>query len=151
MALGSEYSTGEEMGYSSAVSHSFLLLFATEECEVSNGKPFGSGDILALELCSATADNMLPALGTYPITDKIADGNIISGFDFNGTPIGTYVYKMVEDEMIGFDCVYTGGVEIRKGDKEGELEFFIYVVFESGEERYYYYKGEMLIEHIGVR
>ena len=147
-ALNSEYSTGADMGYSEAVSHSFLLMFATEDCEVVMGVPFGTGDIVVLDLCSETADNFLPAEGVYPIVDDISDGNIIAGFDFDGTPIGTYVRKMKDDDVIGFDCIVNGAVEIKKTSKEGEMEFFIYAIFEDGKEVYYYYKGELLIEEI---
>ena len=81
-ALNSEYSTGADMGYSSAVSHSFLLMFATEECEVVMGQPFGTGEIVVLELCSESAEDLLPAEGTYKIGDDIKDGCIVAGFDF---------------------------------------------------------------------
>lgn len=147
-ALNSEYSTGADMNYSEAVSHSFLLMFATEECEVIKGTPYGSGDIVVLDLCSETADNFLPAEGVYPIVDDISDGNIIAGFDFDGTPIGSYVRKMKDDDVIGFDCIVNGAVEIKKTSKEGEMEFFIYAIFEDGKEVNYYYKGELLIEEI---
>lgn len=147
-ALNSEYSTGADMGYREAVSHSFLLMFATEECEVVKGQPFGTGDIVVLELCSESADNLLPADGVYPIADDISDGNVVAGFAFDTTPIGTYVSHLVDDEIVGFDCIIGGGVEIKKTDKPNELEFFIYTVFEDGKEGYYYYKGELLIEEI---
>ena len=146
-ALNSEYSTGADMGISS-ISHSFLLMFATEECEVVMGQPFGTGEIVVLELCSESAEDLLPAEGVYPIVDDISDGNIIAGFDFDGTPIGTCVRKMKDDDLIGFDCIVNGAVEIKKTSKEGEMEFFIYAIFEDGKEVYYYYKGELLIEEI---
>jgi hypothetical protein len=147
-ALNSEYSTGADMGYSSAVSHSFLLMFATEECEVVMGQPFGTGEIVVLELCSESADDLLPAEGTYKIGDEIKDGCIVAGFDFDGTPIGTYTRKLVDDELVESACIVDGAVEIKKGSKDGEMEFFIYAIFEDSKEAYYYYKGELLIEEI---
>lgn len=147
-ALNSQYVTGVDMGYSEAVTHSFLLMFATEECEVVQGSPFGSGDVLALELCSATAENILPAEGIYKIGDEIKDGAIVAGFEFSEVPIGTYLRHMVDDEFVGTDYIVAGGVEIKKTDKPNELEFIIYVVFEDGTEGYYYYKGELLIDNL---
>ena len=149
-ALNSEYSTGAEMGYSSAVSHSFLLMFATEECEVVMGDAFGDGHLVVLELCSATAENMLPGEGIYQIGDAIQDGCIVAGFGFDSTPIGSYRYKMVKDELIYADYIVDGAVEIKKTKKADELEFFIYAIFEDGTEANYYYKGKMLIEHVGA-
>ncbi|MBR5237596.1 MAG: hypothetical protein IKV26_02660 [Paludibacteraceae bacterium] len=149
-ALNSEYSTGAEMGYSSAVSHSFLLMFATEECEVTMGSAFGSGKLVVLELCSATAENMLPGAGIYQIGDAIEDGSIVAGFDFDSTPIGSYTYTMVNDELLYADCIVDGAVEIKKTKKDDVLEFFIYAIFEDGTEANYYYKGKLLIEHVGA-
>ena len=147
-ALNSEYSTGADMGYSSAVSHSFLLMFATEECEVVMGQPFGTGEIVVLELCSESADDLLPAEGTYKIGDEIKDGCIVAGFDFSGTPIGTYTRKLVDDEFAGVAYIVDGAVEVKKVSEDGEMEFFIYAIFEDGKEADYYYKGEVLIEEI---
>lgn len=147
-ALNSEYSTGADMGYSSAVSHSFLLMFATEECEVVMGQPFGTGEIVVLELCSESADDLLPAEGTYKIGDEIKDGCIVAGFDFSGTPIGTYTRKLVDDELVESACIVDGAVEVKKVSEDGEMEFFIYAIFEDGKEAYYYYKGKLLIEEI---
>ena len=149
-ALNSEYSTGAEMGYSSAVSHSFLLMFATEECEVVMGNAFGNGKLVVLELCSATAENMLPAEGIYQIDDVIQDGCIVAGFGFDSTPIGSYTYTMVDDELLYADYIVDGAVEIKKTKKADELEIFIYAMFEDGTEANYYYKGKLLIEHIGA-
>lgn len=147
-ALNSEYSTGADMGYSSAVSHSFLLMFATEECEVVMGQPFGNGEIVVLELCSESAEDLLPAEGVYQIGDDIKDGCIVAGFDFDGTPIGTYTRKLVDDELVESACIVDGAVEVKKVSEDGEMEFFIYAIFEDGKEAYYYYKGELLIEEI---
>ena len=147
-ALNSEYSTGADMGYSSAVSHSFLLMFATEECEVVMGQPFGTGEIVVLELCSESAEDLLPAEGVYQIGDDLKDGCIVAGFDFSGTPIGTYTRKLVDDEFAGAAYIVDGAVEVKKVSEDGEMEFFIYAIFEDGKEAYYYYKGELLIEEI---
>ncbi len=147
-ALSSQYATGADMGYSSAVSHSFLLMFATEECEVVMGQPFGTGEIVVLELCSESADDLLPAEGIYQIGDEIKDGSIVAGFDFDGTPIGTYTRQLVDDEIVESACIVDGAVEIKKGSKDGEMEFFIYAIFEDSKEANYYYKGELLIENL---
>ena len=149
-ALTSQYATGADMGYSSAVSHSFLLMFATEECEVVMGQPFGTGEVVVLELCSESAEDLLPAEGTYKIGDEIKDGCIVAGFDFDGTPIGTYTRKLVDDEITESACIVDGAVEIKKGSKDGEMEFFIYAIFEDSKEAYYYYKGELLIENLSA-
>ena len=149
-ALASQYATGADMGYSSAVSHSFLLMFATEECEVVMGQPFGTGEVVVLELCSESAEDLLPAEGTYKIGDEIKDGCIVAGFDFDGTPIGTYTRKLVDDEITESACIVDGAVEIKKGSKDGEMEFFIYAIFEDSKEAYYYYKGELLIENLSA-
>lgn len=149
-ALNSEYRTGADMGYSNA-SHSFLLMFATEECEVVKGQAFGNGGVLVLEMCSRSAENILPAEGVYPIKDMepIEDDMIIGGFDVGlDSPFGTYMWNMVDDEFVGFDLIIGGGVEIKKTDKPNELEFIIYTVSADGKEGYYYYKGELLIANL---
>lgn len=146
-ALTSEYKTGADMGYTNA-SHSFLLMFATEECEVIQGSAFGTGNVLVLELCSESAENLLPVEGIYLIKDMepIEDGMIIGGFDAGvGVPIGTYIQYMVDDEFVGNDLINGGAVEIKKGKADDELEFFIYAVFEDGSEANYYYGGKLLI------
>ena len=151
-ALTSQYATGEDMGYSSA-SHNFLLMFATEECEVIQGTPFGNGDVLVFELFSESADNFLPAEGIYPIKDMepIEDGMIVGGFDVAmGTPFGTYVHHMENDEFVGWDLITGGAMEIKKTKKANELEFYIYTVAADGTEGYYYYKGELLIENLSA-
>ena len=145
-ALNSEYSTGADMGLS--ISHSFLLMFATEECDVVMGQPFGTGEIVVLELCSESAEDLLPAEGVYQIGDDIMDGCIVAGFDFSGTPIGTYTRQLVDDEFAGAAYIVDGVVEVKKVSEAGEMEFFIYAIFEDGKEAYYYYKGELLIEEI---
>jgi hypothetical protein len=38
-------------------------MFATEECEVIEGVPFGNGKVLVMDLFSETAENLLPAEG----------------------------------------------------------------------------------------
>lgn len=152
-ALTSQYATGADMGYSNA-SHSFLLMFATEECEVITGEPFGNGDVLVFELFSESADNILPAEGIYPIKDMepIEDGMIVGGFDIAmGTPFGTYVHHMVDDEFVSWDLITGGAMEIKKTKKENELEFYIYTVTADGVEGYYYYKGELLITNLSAQ
>ena len=151
-ALNSEYATGADMGYSNA-SHNFLLMFATEECEVIKGSPFGNGDILVFELFSESADNLLPAEGIYPILDMepIEDGMIVGGFDIAmGTPFGSYIHHMVDGELVSWDLVTGGAIEINNTDKENELEFYIYTISEDGTEGYYYYKGELLIKNMSA-
>lgn len=147
-ALNSEYSTGAEMGYSSAVSHSFLLMFATSECEVINGNAFGTGDILVLEVCSETADNLIPAEGFYDIADMIEDGVVVAGFEMLETPIGTYLYNMVDDERAGYKFITNGSVEIKKTAIAGEVEVFVDARFEDGKQQKYYYKGALLVEDV---
>ena len=152
-ALTSQYATGADMGYSNA-SHNFLLMFATEECEVITGEPFGTGDVLVFELFSESADNLLPAEGVYPIKDMepIEDGMIVGGFDVAmGTPFGTYIHHMVDDEFVSWDLITGGAMEIKKTKKENELEFYIYTVAEDGTEGYYYYKGELLITNLSAK
>ena len=152
-ALTSQYATGADMGYSNA-SHNFLLMFATEECEVITGEPFGNGDVLVFELVSESADNFLPAEGIYPIKDMepIEDGMIIGGFDIAiGTPIGSYIQHMENDEFVSWDLITGGAMEIKKTKKENELEFYIYTVAEDGTEGYYYYKGELLITNLSAK
>lgn len=152
-ALTSQYATGADMGYSNA-SHSFLLMFATEECEVITGEPFGNGDVLVFELVSESAENFLPAEGIYPIKDMepIEDGMIIGGFDIAiGTPIGSYIQHMENDEFVSWDLITGGAMEIKKTKKENELEFYIYTVNADGVEGYYYYKGELLITNLSAQ
>ena len=152
-ALTSQYATGADMGYSSA-SHNFLLMFATEECEVITGEPFGTGDVLVFELFSESADNILPAEGVYPIKDMepIEDGMIVGGFDVAmGTPFGTYIHHMVDDEFVDWDLITGGAMEIKKTKKENELEFYIYTVTADSVEGYYYYKGELLITNLSAK
>ena len=149
-ALTSQYSTGADMGYSEA-SHSFLLMFATEECEVITGEPFGNGDVLVFELVSESAENFLPAEGIYPIEDMgpIEDGMIIGGFDVGlGLPFGTYRHNMVDGEFVDWDLITGGAVEIKKGKAADELEFYIYAVFEDGTEENYYYGGKLLVSDL---
>ena len=151
-ALTSQYNTGENMGYSNA-SHSFLLMFATEECEVIEGSAFGNGGVLVLELCSESADNLLPAEGIYPILDMapIEDGMIIGGFDIAmGVPFGSYMWNMVDDEFVDWSLITGGAIEIKRGKTADELEFFMYVVFEDGREENYYYGGKLLITDMSV-
>lgn len=152
-ALTSQYATGADMGYSNA-SHNFLLMFATEDCEVITGEPFGTGDVLVFELFSESADNILPAEGVYPIKDMepIEDGMIVGGFDIAmGTPFGTYVHHMVDDEFVSWDLITGGAMEIKKTKKENELEFYIYTVTADSVEGYYYYKGELLITNLSAQ
>ena len=152
-ALTSQYATGEDMGYSNA-SHNFLLMFATEECEVITGEPFGNGDVLVFELFSESADNILPAEGIYPIKDMepIEDGMIVGGFDIAmGTPFGSYIQHMENDEFVSWDLITGGAMEIRKTNKENELEFYIYTVNADSVEGYYYYKGELLITNLSAQ
>lgn len=149
-ALVSEYKTGADMGYSSA-SHSFLLMFATDECEVVEGTAFGTGGVLVIELCSETADGLLPAEGIYRIEDMapIEDGMIIGGFDVGlGLPFGTYRHNMVDGEFVDWDLITGGAVEIKKGKAADELEFYIYAVFEDGTEENYYYGGKLLVSDL---
>lgn len=149
-ALVSEYKTGADMGYSSAT-HSFLLMFATEDCEVIDGTAFGTGGVLVFELCSETADGLLPAEGIYRIEDMapIEDGMIIGGFDVGmGLPFGTYRHNMVDGEFVDWDLITGGAVEIRQGKAADELEFYIYVVFEDGSEENYYYGGKLLVSDL---
>ena len=149
-ALNSEYKTGADMGYSSA-SHSFLLMFATDECEVVKGTAFGTGGVLVFELCSETADGLLPAEGIYRIEDMapIEDGMIIGGFDAGlGLPFGTYRHNMVDSEFVDWDLITGGAVEIKKGKAADELEFYIYAVFEDGTEENYYYGGKLLVSDL---
>lgn len=152
-ALTSQYATGADMGYSNA-SHNFLLMFATEECEVITGEPFGNGDVLVFELFSESADNILPAEGIYPIKDMepIEDGMIVGGFDIAmGTPFGSYIQHMENDEFVSWDLITGGAMEIRKTNKENELEFYIYTVNADSVEGYYYYKGELLITNLSAQ
>ena len=152
-ALTSQYATGADMGYSNA-SHNFLLMFATEDCEVITGEPFGTGDVLVFELFSESADNILPAEGVYPIKDMepIEDGMIVGGFDIAmGTPFGSYIQHMENDEFVSWDLITGGAMEIRKTNKENELEFYIYTVNADSVEGYYYYKGELLITNLSAQ
>ena len=149
-ALSSQYNLCANMDIAGAT-HSFLLMFATEDCEVVQGTAFGSGKVLVLELFSETADNVLPKEGLYKIEDGIQDGSIVAGFDMGfEQPFGTYIWNMVDDEFVGFDLITTGGVEIKKTGRGDEMEFVIYTISEAGEEGYYYYKGELLIEDLSV-
>ena len=151
-ALTSQYGSGPDMGYSNA-SHNFLLMFATEDCEVIEGEPFGNGDILVFELFSESAENILPAEGIYPIKDMepIEDGMIVGGFDVEmGTPFGSYIQHMENDEFVGWDLVTGGAMEIKKTKKDGVLEFYIYTINEDGTEGYYYYRGKLLIENLSA-
>lgn len=148
-ALTSEYNLAENMQITGAT-HSFLLMFATEECEVIEGTPFGNGKVLVMDLFSETAENLLPAEGIYRIGDAIEDGAIVAGFDGMGMPIGTYVYNMVDGEFVDYDFILSGAVEIKKGKAEDELEFYIYAVFEDGSEANYYYGGKLLLTDLSA-
>ena len=89
--------------------------------------------------------------GRIILSDRIIeDGSIVAGFYFDSTPIGSYTYTMVNDELLYADCIVDGAVEIKKTKKDDVLEFFIYAIFEDGTEANYYYKGKLLIEHVGA-
>ena len=148
-ALTSEYNLAANMQISGAT-HSFLLMFATEECEVIEGVPFGNGKVLVMDLFSETAENLLPAEGVYRIEDAIQDGSITAGFDMMGVPIGTYVQNMVDGEFVSHDFIVSGAVEIKKGKADDEVEVFVYAVFEDGREANYYYGGKLLITDYSV-
>ena len=148
-ALTSEYNLAANMQISGAT-HSFLLMFATEECEVIEGTPFGNGRVLVMDLFSETAENLLPQEGIYKIGDGIEDGAIVAGFDGMGMPIGTYVYNMVDGEFVDYDFILSGAVEIKKGKAADELEFYIYAVFEDGSEANYYYGGKLLLTDLSA-
>jgi hypothetical protein len=114
----------------------------------------GNGDVLVFELVSESAENFLPAEGIYPIKDMepIEDGMIIGGFDIAiGTPIGSYIQHMENDEFVSWDLITGGAMEIKKTKKENELEFYIYTVNADGVEGYYYYKGELLITNLSAQ
>ena len=148
-ALTSEYNLASNLQISGAT-HSFLLMFATEECEVIEGVPFGNGKVLVMDLFSETAENFLPAEGVYRIEDAIQDGSITAGFDMMGVPIGTYVQNMVDGEFVSHDFIVSGAVEIKKGKADDEVEVFVYAVFEDGREANYYYGGKLLITDYSV-
>lgn len=148
-ALSSEYNLASNLQITGAT-HSFLLMFATEECEVIEGTPFGNGRVLVMDLFSETAENLLPAEGIYKIEDAIQDGSITAGFDMMGVPIGTYVQNMVDGEFVSHDFIVSGAVEIKKGKADDEVEVFVYAVFEDGSEANYYYGGKLLITDYSV-
>ena len=148
-ALTSEYNLASNLQISGAT-HSFLLMFATEECEVIEGTPFGNGKVLVMDLFSETAENLLPAEGIYKIEESIQDGSIVAGFDMMGVPIGTYVQNMVDGEFVSHDFIVSGAVEIKKGKADDEVEVFVYAVFEDGSEANYYYGGKLLITDYSV-
>ena len=129
-ALSSEYNLASNLQISGAT-HSFLLMFATEECEVIEGTPFG-------------------AEGIYKIEEAIQDGSITAGFDMMGVPIGAYVQNMVDDVFVSHDFIVSGAVEIKKGKADDEVEVFVYAVFEDGSEANYYYGGKLLITDYSV-
>lgn len=148
-ALTSEYNLASNLQISGAT-HSFLLMFATEECEVIEGTPFGNGKVLVMDLFSETAENLLPAEGIYKIEEAIQDGSITAGFDMMGVPIGAYVQNMVDDVFVSHDFIVSGAVEIKKGKADDEVEVFVYAVFEDGSEANYYYGGKLLITDYSV-
>jgi hypothetical protein len=83
---------------------------------------------------------------------KIEDGMIIGGFYIAiGTPIGSYIQHMENDEFVSWDLITGGAMEIKKTKKENELEFYIYTVNADGVEGYYYYKGELLITNLSAQ